>query len=261
MMNSKLAASCSIVLAALVSWPSVQAQQVPAQDSASRTSASTAPSVASDATGTLKGPELRDLKEKNSYATGVMTIRNLVRNQIAFDPDLIIEGMRDAIAGGAIRLPEKELRLVLQSMQADMQRNLANDRQKDAIRNAQKGEAFAMEFSRKPGAIPVPGGMYYRIIKAGDGDKPRELGTVVVKYRGLRTDGSEFDASPAGKTVTIKLSEVIMGWREVIKTMPAGSTWEVVIPPALAYGNKGNGDRVGPNETLVFEIELVAVVR
>jgi FKBP-type peptidyl-prolyl cis-trans isomerase FklB len=97
------------------------------------------------------------------------------------------------------------------------------------------------------------------VIEAGKGDKPTELSKVVVKYRGTLIDGTEFDATPEGKTVTLKLTDVITGWREALKRMPAGSTWEVVVPPTLAYSTRGAGP-IGPNETLVFTISLVALV-
>jgi FKBP-type peptidyl-prolyl cis-trans isomerase FklB len=100
----------------------------------------------------------------------------------------------------------------------------------------------------------------YRVIKEGKGDKPSELGTVVVKYRGELIDGTEFDATAEGKTATMKLTDVITGWREALKRMPAGSTWELVVPAALAYSTRGTGT-IGPNETLVFTLELVAVVQ
>jgi FKBP-type peptidyl-prolyl cis-trans isomerase FklB len=108
--------------------------------------------------------------------------------------------------------------------------------------------------------VVLPGNLMYRVITEGKGDKPRELGTAVVKYRGTLIDGTEVDSTPDGKTVTVKLTEVITGWKEALKRMPAGSTWEVVVPAAMAYGTRGTGN-IGPNETLVFNIELVAVVQ
>jgi FKBP-type peptidyl-prolyl cis-trans isomerase FklB len=209
----------------------------------------------------LPGPPLATLKDKTSYATGVMTARNLVKNQVDFDLDLLVQGLRDGMAGGAIRMNEKELKKVLQSMQADMQRHMSNDRQVKASVARERGVIYQNEFRAKPGTVVLPGNLMYRVITNGNGDKPGDLSTVVVKYRGTLVDGTEFDATPDGKTATLKLGEVITGWREALKHMNAGSKWEVVVPPSLAYGTRGAGQLIGPNETLVFNVELVAVVQ
>jgi FKBP-type peptidyl-prolyl cis-trans isomerase FklB len=203
---------------------------------------------------------LTTLKDKMSYATGVMTGRQLTKNNVEFDAELIIQGLRDAIAGGEIRMNEKELKVVLQSMQADIVRKMSNDRQVKASLAREKGVIFQDEYKKKPGVTVLPGNLMYRVIKEGKGDKPSELGTVVVKYRGELIDGTEFDATAEGKTATMKLTDVITGWREALKRMPAGSTWELVVPAALAYSTRGTGT-IGPNETLVFTLELVAVVQ
>jgi FKBP-type peptidyl-prolyl cis-trans isomerase FklB len=209
----------------------------------------------------LAGPPLASLKDKTSYATGVMTARNLTKNQVDFDLDLLVQGLRDGMAGGGIRLTEKDLKLVLQSMQADMQRHMTNDRQVKAGVAREKGLAYQNDFRNRPGTVTLPGNLLYRVVSNGNGDKPGDLSTVVVKYRGTLVDGTEFDATPEGKTATLKLGEVITGWREALKHMNAGSKWELVVPPSLAYGNRGAGQMIGPNETLVFNLELVAVVQ
>jgi FKBP-type peptidyl-prolyl cis-trans isomerase FklB len=195
-----------------------------------------------------------------SYATGVMTARQLIKNDVPFDFDIMIQGLRDGIAGGEIRMSEKELKIVLQSMQADITKKLSNDRQIKAGLNRERGVIFQNNYKTKPGVVVLPGNLMYRVIKEGTGDKPKETGTVVVKYRGTLTDGTEFDATPEGKTATIKLTDVITGWKEALKRMPAGSTWEIVVPTAMAYSTRG-ASTIGPNETLVFTIELVAIVQ
>jgi FKBP-type peptidyl-prolyl cis-trans isomerase FklB len=203
---------------------------------------------------------LATLKDKTSYATGVMTARNLMKNEVPFDVELLIQGLRDAMAGGTVRMDEREIKVVLQSMQADMQRHLSNDLRVKASINQEKGKIFRTDYARQAGVVQLPGELMYRVVKTGNGDKPTELSQVVVKYRGTLTDGTEFDATPEGKTVTLKLTDVITGWREALKRMTAGSTWELVVPPTLAYSNRGAGP-IGPNETLVFTIELVALVK
>jgi FKBP-type peptidyl-prolyl cis-trans isomerase len=236
----RLGAACLLAIAGLVSLPALAADDV---------AASPAPVA-----------PLATLKDKSSYATGVMTIRNLQKSDVAFDVELLIQGLRDAMAGGAIRMDEKELKLVLQSMQADMQRHLTNELRVKASISQESGKVFRDDYARKDGVVQLPGGLMYRVLKAGNGDRPNELGKVVVKYRGTHVDGQVFDATPDDKTMTLKLTEVISGWREALKRMPAGSVWELVVPPTMAYGNRGAGV-IGPNETLVFTVELVAVVQ
>jgi FKBP-type peptidyl-prolyl cis-trans isomerase len=203
---------------------------------------------------------LVSLKDKMSYSTGVMTARSLVKNDVPFDLDLMIQGLRDGLAGGEIRISEKELKVVLQSMQADIQRKLSNDRMVKGSLAREHGVIFQDEYKKKPGVVVLPGNLMYRVVKEGKGDKPSETGTVVVSYRGTLVDGTEFDATPEDKTATLKLTDSITGWREALKRMPAGSSWEIVVPPSMAYATRGAGS-IGPNETLVFNVDLVAVVR
>lgn len=219
-----------------------------------------ASAASTPAAGAQSAAPLATLKDKTSYATGVMTARNLTKNHVDFDLDLLIEGLRDGMAGGAIRLNEKELKKVLQSMQVDIQRNMNSERQVKSSINRERGVVYQNEFRTKPGTIVLPGNLMYRVVKNGDGDKPGDMSTVVLRYRGTLVDGTEFEATPEGKTVTLKVTELITGWREALKRMAAGSTWEVVVPPAMAYGTRGSG-AIGPNETLLFTIELVAVVQ
>jgi FKBP-type peptidyl-prolyl cis-trans isomerase FklB len=240
----------------------VAAPALAAGDTAQAAPAAVAPGAAASA-GTpaeVSDPSLKTLKDKTSYATGVMTARNLTKNQVEFDLDLLVQGLRDGMSGGKIRMSEKELKRVLQSMQADMQRHMTTDRQVKANLNRERGTVFQNEFRARPDAVVLPGNLQYRVIKAGNGDRPTELGTVVLRYRGTLVDGTEFEATPEGKTATMKLGDMITGWKEALKRMPAGSEWEVVVPPSMAYGTRGAGV-IGPNETLVFRVELVAVVQ
>jgi FKBP-type peptidyl-prolyl cis-trans isomerase FklB len=243
---------------AVVALAAVMAGPVIAQTADTAAAAATA---ASGAGGSAGVKPIVSLKDKMSYSTGVMTARQLIKNDVPFDLDLMILGLKDALAGGEIRISEKELKVVLQSMQADITKKMSNDRMGKASLNRERGIVFQNEYKTKPDVTVLPGNLMYRVIKAGSGDKPGALSTVVVKYRGTLVDGTEVDATPEGKTATIKLENVITGWREALKRMPAGSIWEIVVPTTLAYGTRGAGTTIGPNETLVFNIELVAVVQ
>jgi FKBP-type peptidyl-prolyl cis-trans isomerase FklB len=125
--------------------------------------------------------------------------------------------------------------------------------------NKKKGDAFQAENKGKEGVTTLADGLQYKILKAGDGKRPTEADTVECQYRGTLIDGTEFDSSyRTGKPVTFKVSQVISGWQEALKLMPVGSKWQLVIPPQLAYGDRGAGV-IGPNSTLVFQVELVSI--
>ena len=115
------------------------------------------------------------------------------------------------------------------------------------------------ENKKKEGVVSPPSGLQYKIIKAGTGKLPQDLNLLVVNYRGTLLDGTEFDASEVGKPVNLKMAQLIPGWREAIKLMPVGSKWKLFIPPQLAYAERGVGSDIGPNETLIFDVELLDV--
>jgi FKBP-type peptidyl-prolyl cis-trans isomerase len=129
-----------------------------------------------------------------------------------------------------------------------------------AQKNLAAGKAFMAENRKKEGVIELPNGLQYRVINAGSGPKPKATDTVSVHYRGTLIDGSEFESSArTGKPVSFRLDSVLKGWQEALPNMSQGSKWQIVIPPELGYGEQGAGGRIGPNETMVFDIELVGI--
>lgn len=220
--------------------------------------AQTAPKPAASAP-VLLTPNLVDNKAKLSYATGVQAVRNFTRNDIPFDADQIIRGMRDAMAGGDLAMSEKDIRLVLNALQTDLRRSMAANQKALSEKNAKRGSEYMAAYKTRPGAQILGNGVAYRVLQQGGGPKPSEAESVIVKYRGSNIDGVEFDATEDGKTAILRVNQVIMGWRESLKQMPSGAKWELVIPPNLAYGERGVGASIGPNETLVFEVELVGI--
>jgi FKBP-type peptidyl-prolyl cis-trans isomerase FklB len=127
-----------------------------------------------------------------------------------------------------------------------------------ALDKKKEGDAFLEANKKKEGVVTLPSGLQYKILKAGEGKKPKADDTVEVKYRGTLIDGKEFDSSGAA-TRSFKVGEVVPGWREALQLMPLGSKWQLVVPPELAYGERGMGQVIPPNSTLIFEVELVAV--
>jgi FKBP-type peptidyl-prolyl cis-trans isomerase FklB len=138
--------------------------------------------------------------------------------------------------------------------------DITKSREGLAEKNLAAGKAFMADNRKKEGVSELSNGLQYRVIKAGSGQKPKVTDTVSVHYRGMLINGRDFDSSErAGKPVSFRLNSVIKGWQEALPLMPEGSRWQVVIPPELAYGEQGAGVAIGPNETLVFDIELVGI--
>jgi len=202
-------------------------------------------------------------KEKVSYSFGVDVVRNFKRQGIELDADLLVKGIRDALSAGNLLMTDDEIRKTIVTFQAEIKQKRTKARAtlaKNAEENKKEGEAFLAQNKTKEGVVTLPSGLQYKILKPGDGRKPTDSDTVEVKYWGTLIDGTEFDSSyQRGQPATLKLSTVIPGWREALKLMPVGSTWQLFIPPGLAYGVRGSGSNIGPNTTLIFEIELLAI--
>jgi FKBP-type peptidyl-prolyl cis-trans isomerase FklB len=198
-------------------------------------------------------------KDQISYATGVMAIRNFTKNDVAFDIEVMIQGMRDALAGKEMKMSDREIRAAMNAVQVELRRTMATNLRELSAKNRRRGTEFLAAYKAKPDVKAMSNGVLYRVLKAGDGPKPVESDTVITRYRGTSIDGVEFDATLEGKTSALRVNQVIMGWREALKQMPVGSKWEMVVPAPLAYGERGIGELVGPNEVLVFDVELLEI--
>ncbi len=204
-------------------------------------------------------PVLKTDKEKLSYAIGVSTGRNFKKAGTDVDLDLMARGIKDGQAGEKLPLTEKELRKIMNGYQSDVRRTMVLERRQAMEENRKKGEAFLAENKTKPGVVTLASGVQYLIVKAGNGKLPTESDMVEVRYRGTLLDGTEFDATEDGRTANLKLSALPNGWKEAVKLMPTGSTWKIFVPSQLAYGERGVGTDIGPNETLIYETELVGI--
>jgi FKBP-type peptidyl-prolyl cis-trans isomerase FklB len=219
-------------------------------------------------------PVLKTQKEKVSYAAGVDMARSLQRQGVEVDRDLFLKGVQDGLSGGSLLLSDDDINKTLKAFKTEQKMKLAERkyRQSEQLRkqrqaaalageeNRKAGEVFLAANKAKDGVVTLSSGLQYKVLKAGDGRKPTDTDTVECRYRGTLIDGTEFDRSdPAGQPATFKVAGVIPGWREALKRMPAGSKWQLFIPPQLAYGARGAGRAIGPNATLIFDLELLAV--
>jgi FKBP-type peptidyl-prolyl cis-trans isomerase FklB len=210
--------------------------------------------------GAAEKPFFKAEKDKVGYALGVDLARNLKKQGIEVDADAMANGLKDEFAGQKPRLTEDEIRKIVKEFQGEVRRKQARDRKIAAIENKQKGDAFLAENGKKEGVVTLPDGLQYKVLKEGQGKKPTENDKVEVHYRGTLINGTEFDSSyNRGQPTTFPVKGVIRGWREALQLMPVGSKWQIFIPAPLAYGERGSGQAIGPNETLIFELDLLAI--
>ena len=202
---------------------------------------------------------LKTRSDQVSYGIGVNMARSFKSDEIEFDAELVMRGLKDASSGEKLLMREKELRHVMNSFQGDLRQKAALKRRLAAMNNKKEGEAFLAANKDKDGVQVMPGGVQYLVLKMGDGKKPTDTDTVEVSYRGTLLNGTEFDSTEDGKPATLKIAQLIPGWKEALKLMPEGSKWQLFIPPQLAYGERGVGHDIGPNQTISYEVELVAV--
>lgn len=210
--------------------------------------------------GAEEGLVLKDQKDKVSYSIGMDIGNNLKKQSIDIDPDILAQGLKDAFSGGKTLLTEQEFRDILAAFQKDF-RAKQIERAKELVeKNKKEGEAFLEENKKKEGVITLPSGLQYKVITESTGETPKLTDTVTVNYRGTLIDGTEFDSSyRRGQPATFPVKGVIAGWTEALQLMKVGSKWQLFIPPDLAYGERGAGRDIGPNVTLIFDIELLSI--
>ncbi len=203
---------------------------------------------------------LKDRKEKVSYGIGVDIGRVMQKQGVAIDADLLAKGIKDAVSGGKLLMTDQEIQETLMAFQKEMRAKQEEANKALGEKNKKEGEAFLAANKSKEGVKTLPDGLQYKVLKPGTGKKPKPTDTVVTQYRGTLIDGTEFDSSyRRGQPATFRVDGVIRGWTEALQLMEEGAKWMLYIPPALAYGDRGAGPQIGPNATLIFEIELVSI--
>ena len=195
-------------------------------------------------------------KQKLSYTMGQQIGGGIQQDQLDVETESLVLGLTHALNGEESILSPEEMRAVIESFQKEMQAK-ANDMKGG---NADKGAKFLEENSAKEGVQVLESGMQYIVINQGDGEKPQATDTVDVHYEGSLINGTVFDSSiKRGEPASFPVNGVIQGWQEALQLMEVGTKWKVFIPSELAYGEHGAGGSIGPNETLIFEMELLAI--
>lgn len=205
-------------------------------------------------------PQLTTDKEKLSYALGSDLGNQLRTQSVDIDPDIFARALKTALTGGKSLLTPEEIRAAITRLQADMRARQAQKTAELSEKNRKEGDAFLAANKDKEGVVTLPSGLQYKVLHQGDGPKPTLDDTVVCNYRGTSLDGTEFDSSARRKEpATFAVKGVVKGWTEALQLMPVGSKWQLFVPAALAYGERGAGNAIGPNAVLVFEIELLSI--
>jgi FKBP-type peptidyl-prolyl cis-trans isomerase FklB len=203
---------------------------------------------------------LKTQKEKVSYIIGTDIGNNFKKQGVDIEPDIVIKGMKDALEGKKSLLSEKETTDIMTAYKKEFMTKQAEAAKVMGEKNKKDGEAYLAENGKKEGVKTLPSGLQYKVIADGAGKSPKATDTVVVNYRGMLIDGTEFDSSyKRGQPATFPVNGVIPGWTEALQLMKEGSKWLIVLPSKIAYGDKGAGGAIGPNAVLVFEVELVTV--
>ncbi len=204
--------------------------------------------------------KLKSEKEKISYIIGMDLGNNFKKQSVDIDPDSLARGIKDALSGAKPQLSDQEAREIMTSFEKEMRAKQEENRKTVGEKNKIEGEKFLAENKSKEGVQTLPSGLQYKVITPGKGKKPQFTDTVTAHYRGTLIDGTEFDSSyRRGQPASFPVNGVIRGWTEALQLMGEGAKWQLFIPPALAYGDRGAGQAIGPNAVLIFDVELISI--
>ena len=203
---------------------------------------------------------LKTDKDKLSYALGMDIGGSLKSQSIEIDPDKFAQGVKDMVEDNKALLTNEEFQATMTKFQQEMTAKQAEQGKAIGENNKAEGEAFLAENRKKEGVITTESGLQYIVLEEGSGDSPKATDTVSVHYKGSLINGTEFDSSYSrNQPASFPVNGVIPGWTEALQLMKPGAKWKVFLPSDIAYGEKGAGQQIGPNATLIFEVELLSI--
>jgi FKBP-type peptidyl-prolyl cis-trans isomerase FklB len=204
--------------------------------------------------------KLADQKDRVSYSIGLLMGKDFKAQSIEVNADLFLKGLQDALSGAKPALTDEEVQRTMTTFQTDMRAKAEANRKAQGEKNLKEGEAFLADNAKKDGVKTTASGLQYKVITEGKGPIPSANDTVSVNYKGTLLDGTEFDSSyKRNAPATFGVKGVIPGWTEALQLMKTGSKWQLFVPGKLAYGERGAGRQIGPNATLIFEVELLSI--
>lgn len=224
--------------------------------------------VALTLSGTAHAADAQNLtrdKDKISYSIGMDIGSNLKKQQIEIDPEVLSRGLKDSYRGGKTSLTEEEAQRTIKTFQQQMAVKQQEMRKKLAEKNRREGEKFLAENAKKEGVTTLPSGLQYKVLKPGTGKSPGADNSVTLNVKGNLLDGTVIDSVYEGEEwtpgdpVSFEVSTAIAGWKEALPLMKVGAKWQLVVPPNLAYGERGDGRDIGPEATLIYELELLSI--
>jgi FKBP-type peptidyl-prolyl cis-trans isomerase len=206
-----------------------------------------------------ESPELKDLKDRESYSLGYQFGQSLKYQGLDINMEVYESGIKDALGGTKPRLTQEEIQKTVSELQQRVMAARQKELKEMAEKNLSEGRAFLEENKKKEGVKTLPSGLQYKVLAEGSGKTPQATDSVTVNYRGGFINGTEFDSSyQRGKPATLQVDKVVPGWKEALQLMKEGSKWQIFIPPELGYGDRGGGP-IPPNSTLLFDVELISV--
>ncbi len=204
--------------------------------------------------------ELKTDKDRASYGIGMSIAQDFKRQGVDVDIDIMAQAFRDVLNGKEPLMTQQEVQETMVKFKQEMIAKQEATRQEQGAKNLAEGEAFLKANAKKEGVVTLPSGLQYLVLEKGTGKKPTKENSVTVDYKGTLIDGTVFDSSyDRGQPATFGVGDVIAGWTEALQLMPEGAKYRLFIPASLAYGDRGAGPVIGPNATLIFDVELKKV--
>ncbi len=226
-------------------------------------STNSAPILVTNAAPVLD-PRFKDFNEQHSYSLGMVIggdmKRNLQRGGYEFDPEILSRAFSEVMTGKSTLISSNEATGLFRAYNQEIKVAADAKRKLEGEKNKKAGEEFLAANKTKEGIISLPSGLQYKVLKTGTGAIPKLSDLVSVMYRGTLIDGTEFDSSyTRGEPAQLGVRGVVKGWTEALQLMPVGSKWQLFVPGTLAYGERGSPPKIGPNQTLIFEVELLDI--